>query len=158
MTSLLVMTFPDVAVAAQARETVRDLERRGLLKLEDAAVISRDASGATKVHNEVDRSIKIGAGVGAMVGLLLSFSFPLFGLAVGAGGGALTGKVLDRGLDKSFIAEVEAALQPGSSALALVLNSADPTALRAALEPLAGAIYETTLDPSLEAELRRALQ
>jgi uncharacterized membrane protein len=158
MANLLVMTFPDVAVATQAREIVRDLERRGLLSLEDAAVISRDAAGATTVNNEVDRSIKIGTGVGAMVGLLFSFSFPLLGLAIGAGGGALTAKMLDRGLDKSFITEVEAALQPGSSALALVLNSADPTALRAALEPLAGAIYETTLDPSLEEELRRALQ
>jgi uncharacterized membrane protein len=158
MTNLLVMTFPDVAGASEARETVRDLERRGLIKLEDTAVISRDASGATRVNNEVDRSIKIGAGVGAMVGLIFSFSFPLLGLAIGAGGGALTGKALDRGLDKSFIAEVEAALQPGTSALALVMNSADPTALRAALEPLAGAIYETTLDPSLEEELRRALQ
>jgi uncharacterized membrane protein len=158
MTNLLVMTFPDAAVASEARKTVRDLERRGLLSLEDAAVISRDASGATSVNNEVDRSIKIGAGVGAMVGLIFSFSFPLLGLAIGAGGGALTGRALDRGLDKSFIAEVEAALQPGTSALALVMNSADPTALRAALEPLAGAIYETTLDPSLEEELRRALQ
>lgn len=158
MTNLLVITFPTTDAAQRARDAVRGLERQGLVGLEDAAVISRDADGKTSTHNEIDRSVSIGAGAGAFVGLILSFGFPLLGLAVGAGGGALTGKALDRGLDKTFVEEVEGALQPGSSALCLVLTSASAPALRGALEPFEGKIYETTLDSDLTEELRRALQ
>ncbi len=158
MADLLVITFPTIDAAQQARATVRQLQQQGLIGLEDAAAISRDAEGRTKVHDEVDRSVGFGAAAGAMVGLILSFGFPFLGLAIGAGGGALTAKALDRGLDKSFIAEVERALPPTSSALALVITSVDATALRAALEPYAGTIYETTLDPELSDGLRRALE
>lgn len=158
MTNFLVIVFPDLASAQQARQAIRGLERQGLLALEDAAVMSRDTDGKTRIHNEADRSVKLGAGAGAAVGLVLSFGFPLLGLAIGAGGGALTAKLLDRGLDKKFVAGVERALQPGSSALALVITSAEPAALRGALEPFHGTLYETTLDPELATALRRALE
>lgn len=158
MTNLLVITFPDAESAQRARDAVRGLERQGLMKLEDAAVLSRDAEGKTHVHNEFDRSAAVGAGAGALVGLVLSFGFPLLGLALGAGGGALTAKALDRGLDKRFVGEVEAALQPGTSALAVVFTDANAAALRGALEPYEGRIYQTTIDPETAEQLRSALK
>jgi uncharacterized membrane protein len=158
MTQLLVVIFDEVETAKQARRAVQDLQRRGLTVIRDAAVVTRDAEGKTKVHNEIDGDVKIGAGVGAVVGLLLSFSFPLLGLALGVGGGALVGKLADRGLDSSFVREVEAELQPGSSALAVVLSDVSPEGLRAALEPFKGRVYETTLAPELADQLENVLK
>lgn len=158
MTQLLVMTFDELESAKQARRALNDLQKQRRVSVEDAAVISRDTSGKTHVHNEVDGDVKLGAGVGALVGLVLGFGFPLLGLALGAGGGALVGKLADRGLDTSFVREVEAALQPGASALAVVFTNADPAALRAALQPFGGRIYETTISPELADQLRSALK
>lgn len=158
MTQLLVVTFDDMATAQQARRAVHDLQKQEQASLLDAAVISRDADGQTHIHNEVDSDVKLGAGVGSVVGLVLSFGFPLLGLAVGAAGGALTGKLANRGLDKKFVHEVEQALQPGTSALAVVFADANPAALRAALDPFKGQIYQTTLDTETADQLRSALK
>lgn len=158
MSQLLVVIFDEAETAKEARRAVRGLQRSGLASVRDAAVITRDAEGKTSVDNEIDSDVKLGAGVGAMVGLVVSFAFPVLGLALGAGGGALVGKLADRGLDGSFVREVEAELRPGASALAVVFADAAPEGLRGALEPFKGRIFQTTLDPQVEAELERVLK
>jgi uncharacterized membrane protein len=158
MSNLIVMTFDSRDEASKVRQTLRDLERGGRLSLDDAAVIRKDADGRLAVDNEVDRGIKIGAVGGGLLGLLLSFMFPVLGIVIGAAGGALVGRMADLGIDQQFVKDVSTSLQPNSSALFVIVRDAAPDIVIAALEPYQGTLYHTTLDPTVEAEIRDALK
>jgi uncharacterized membrane protein len=157
MSNLIVLSFENSAEAGDARRALRRLEHEGLLDLEDAAVVGRTLDGTLHVDNEVSRSVKIGAFGGAFVGAILGFMFPLAGIVAGAAVGALGARWLDRGVDPGFVKDVSAALQPGTSALFLVVNAANRDATLAALRAFPGRVYHTTLDSEAEAALRDAL-
>jgi uncharacterized membrane protein len=94
-----------------------------------------------------------------VLGLLIgSVFFPLAGLLIGAIGGALVGKSVDQDIDKDVIKQVQADMQPGSSALFVVVREAEPAAAMGALRPYRGNIYETSFDDETEKELRRILK
>ena len=158
MSNLIVMTFNTRDEAGKVRQTLRELEHAGRMRLDDAAVIHKDAEGKLDVDNEVDRGVKTGAIGGGILGLVLSFFFPLAGLVVGAAGGALVGRMADLGIDPQFVEDVSASLQPNSSALFVIVRDADPTVAIAALRPYQGTLYHTTLEPAVEEELRNALK
>ena len=48
------------------------------------------------------------------------FLFPIAGIVLGAAGGALVGRLLDRGIDSGFVDEIKRDLKPGQSALFLL--------------------------------------
>ena len=158
MSNLIVMTFNARDEASKVRQTLREVEGAGRISLDDAAVIHKDAAGKLDVDNEVDRGVKTGAIGGGLLGLLLSFVFPLAGVIVGAAGGALVGRMADLGIDQQFVQDVSASLQPNNSALFVLVRDADPTVAIAALEPYQGTLYHTSLDPGVEEELRHALK
>ena len=113
MSQLIAVIFDSPDQAEQARAAIKQIQREGQLTLQDAATVELDSDGQLRVHNEVSRDVKWGAGLGGVFGAALTFIFPLAGLAVGAAGGALIGKLLDRGLDKKFVTEVGNALNTG---------------------------------------------
>jgi len=93
MSDLIVLTFDNMDEAGRMRETLREVEHRGNVKLSDTAVIVKDAEGKVHVRNQVSSGTKWGAVGGAVLGPLLFFLFPIAGIAVGAGLGALVGKL-----------------------------------------------------------------
>jgi uncharacterized membrane protein len=157
VSDLIVVTFDSVEDAKKLRADLRTLERDGTLGLNDAAVIEKDAEGKVHVHDEVDKSVVVGALAGGLLGAVLSFMFPLVGMVIGLGGGALVGKMVDMGVDKKFINDVTEALKPGSSALFFIVSGGVEAAL-AAVRPYRGTLYQTTLPSDLEAQLRDALE
>jgi uncharacterized membrane protein len=158
MASVTAVTFDDMEQGPKMREALKDLEKRGLLNLDDAAVIVRDENGKFKVHGQMDRGVKIGAVGGGVVGLLLaSIFFPIGGIVLGALAGAGIGAAANIGIDKKFVKDVEAAMPNSSSAIIIYARSADPSAVRAAVEPFKGKIFQTSLDGDAEAALHRAL-
>jgi uncharacterized membrane protein len=70
----------------------------------------------------------------------------------------VVGKLMDMGVDKNFIRDVTEALQPGNSALFVIVSDGDITAALAAIRPYKGTLYQTTLPSELETELRDALK
>jgi uncharacterized membrane protein len=141
------------------REALKGLQHQGLLSLDDSAVIVRDEDGKFKVHGEADRGVKVGAGAGALIGLLLgSIFFPIGGIVLGALAGAGVGAAFNVGIDKKFVKDLEAAMPNGSSAIILYARGGDPNAIRAVLEPYHGKIFQTTLESDAEETLRRALE
>lgn len=157
MSHLIVITFEGTETAGTVRETLANLQRQGLLRVLDAAVITKGADGTLEVNNELSRDVKAGAGWGALFGLLVGFLFPLAGLAVGAAGGAVVGSMLKRGVDPKFVEEVEQSLEPGSSALFFVADRLDATALRGALQNHQGKLLQTTLDDAAADQIRATL-
>ncbi len=158
MSDLIVMTFDSPDEASSVRQVLREGERAGRIRLDDAAVIVKDADGTIRVDNEIDRGVKMGAIGGGLLGLVLNFLFPIAGFVIGAAGGALVGRMLDLGIDQQFVQDVSESLQPNSSALFLIVRDADLTIVRSMLEPYRGTLHHTTFDPHVEDELRRALQ
>jgi uncharacterized membrane protein len=141
------------------RKALKEMERRGALSLDDAAVIAKDAEGKIHTKDEVDSGVGAGAIGGSLLGLLVGgLVFPIGGLLLGAAGGAIVGKMLDLGIEDKFIKEVGGSLPEGGSALFLLIKSADPTLALAALKPYRGKVLQTTLPPDAEEQLRRVLR
>jgi uncharacterized membrane protein len=159
MPNLVVMTFNDMDEAGEVLEALREEQHRHDISLDDSAVVIKGEDGSVKVDNEVDRGIKVGAIGGGLLGLLIGFLLggPIASLALGAIAGALGGDLANLGIDQRFINDVSAALEPGSSALFVMLRDVDPEATAATLAPFEGQIYYTTFPDDTEAELRRIL-
>jgi uncharacterized membrane protein len=159
MSNLIVITFDNEEEAGKVRDTVRQLQHQGLLSLDDSAVVVKDADGKVRVDNEIDRGIKVGAVGGGLIGLMLGFIFfPIGGLVLGTLGGALVGKMTDLGVDQKFVKDVQESMQPGTSAIFLIVRQADPNAALAALKPYKGTVYHTSLSTEAEESLRRVLK
>jgi uncharacterized membrane protein len=159
MAELVVITFDDMEQAEQVRERMRKGQHAGYISLDDSAVVVKDQNGKVHVKNEMDRGVKVGAVGGGFLGLLLgSIFFPLAGILVGVLGGAAVGAATRMGIDKAFIKEVSDDIQPGSSAIFLLVRDANPDIAIAALRDYQGTLYQTTLSPEAEENIRRALK
>jgi len=158
MSDLIVLTFDNVDEAGRVRESLREVEHRGHLALNDTAVIVKDAEGKVHVRNQVSSGTKWGAVGGAVLGPLLMFMFPIAGIAVGAGLGALVGKLFGTGVDQKFVKDVSQGLTPGSSAIFILVREGDADQVRAAIEPYKGTVYQTSVSTELEDQLKEALK
>ena len=159
MSHLIVLTFEDTEQAGQAFDALKKAQSGGHLKINDAAVIVKQASGKVEVKNQLDTGVKGGAVGGSVLGLLLAgLFFPLAGLAIGAIGGALVGKALDMGVDQKFVKDVTETLKPGSSALFVIGSSDEPSVVMGTLRPFQGTVYQATLSTEGFEALRDALK
>jgi uncharacterized membrane protein len=159
MSNILAITFNDENQALSVLKSLKSLANQDMLKLDDAAVIVKDAEGKIQVKNLTERNVKGGAVAVGLLGLLIGgLLFPVAGLALGAAGGALIGKSLGNGVDKQFVKDVQESLTPGSSAILFIVSHENTGILIAALEPYSGKIYQSSFDSDAEAEIRKALK
>ncbi|MDX1412623.1 MAG: DUF1269 domain-containing protein [Candidatus Promineifilaceae bacterium] len=159
MSNLIVVVFDDPEEAGQVRDTLKSVEHEGRLRLDDSAVVVKDAKGKIHVKNQMDRGVKVGAVTGGLLGLLLaSVFFPVAGIIVGAVAGGLIGSAAGLGISKSFVKEVSDSMTENSSALFIIVRDGDPDLAIAALRPYEGKILQTTLSPEDEETLQRALR
>lgn len=154
---LIVIAFDHFDDARAAMAGLRALEREGQIRFEDSAIVERDPDGTAHVKNEVSGTTETATAVGAVIGGLVTFAFPLAGIALGAAVGALVGRALDRGVSGAFVDEVKGTLRPGRSALFLMVKASNADATLAALRRYRGDVIQTTLDSEAEAALRGAL-
>ncbi len=157
MNQLIVIAFDHFDDARHAMANLRALERGGQIRFEDTAIVERDPDGTAHVKNEVSGTTETAAVAGALIGGLVTFVFPLAGIAIGAAVGAAIGASLDRGVSGSFVDEVKTTLRPGRSALFLVIKESYADATLAALREFRGDVIQTTLDSEAEDALRQAL-
>jgi uncharacterized membrane protein len=92
---------------------------------------------------------------GFLFGLL--FFVPVFGMAVGAGLGAIFGKIEKSGINKQFQQQVRDMLQPGTSALFVVVEKVTPDKAVEALSQYGGTVLKSSLSKETEHELQEAL-
>jgi uncharacterized membrane protein len=155
MGQLVVVAYKDEGTAEQARARLFQLQKQALIGLDDAVVVERRANGKVKVKqsmNLVGSTSLSGAFWGFLIGLI--FLAPGLGAIVGAASGALTGKLLDIGVDDRFIKEVGSAIAPGSSALFLLIHQVTPDKVLAEMKEFGGTIIQTNLSNDDEAALR----
>jgi uncharacterized membrane protein len=158
MSQLVVLGFDSEEQALEALKSLRQLEHDGRISFEDTAVVSHGLDGKFQVKNEASSTTETGAAVGAILGGFVTFLFPVAGIAIGALAGAGIGSLMDRGISGDFVKDVKAELEPGKSALFLLVKGADRAAALGVLRNFHGDVIQTTLDPDAEQAIRDALK
>jgi len=158
MSNMFVLKVADESVATQMLNTLKGLQDQRLIKVEDAAIVTRRADGKPKVRQANDL---VGAGAlgGAFWGLLIGLLFfvPIFGAAIGAGAGALMGKFSDLGINDEFVKQVGNSINPGASALFLLVRDAVVDKVLPQLKQFQFQVIQTSLSHEEEQRLRETL-
>ncbi|HEX5368554.1 MAG TPA: DUF1269 domain-containing protein [Dehalococcoidia bacterium] len=158
MSSLVVLAFPDQQGAARFSTDVQRMQKMNILALEDAAIVTRQPDGKARVK-QASNLVGAGAFGGAFWGMLIGLLFlaPWLGLAVGAMSGALAGKFSDIGIDDNFIKSVGQQIEPGTSAMFMMVASSTPDRV---LDEIRGRkeikVISTSLSKENEEKLREA--
>jgi uncharacterized membrane protein len=160
MATLVAIAYPDEVTAEAARQTVEGLEADLIIQADQVAAIRRDKDGkyhVTTTHGGA--SAGGGAVWGGFWGLLfgLIFFIPFFGLAIGAAFGALSGHFGEKAIDKEFQNQVRDKVQPGTSALFLIIEKATPDKAIDALKGYGGTVIKTSLSDEDTKKLQDAL-
>jgi uncharacterized membrane protein len=157
MSTMVVLTFKDETSAEQMRDKLVGLQKLELIKLSDAAVVMRQQDGKVKVKQAVSL---VGAGAlgGAFWGMLIGLLFwaPWLGLAIGAVAGAAGGALSDYGVDDKFIKEVGNKIEPGHSALFLLVERWTEDKVMDEIKDFDAEVLQTSLSKEDEAKLRAA--
>ena len=158
MAELIAIGYSDETTADAAADEARRLAQDLIIQPDAIAVITRDRDGSYHVHT-THHAVGGGAVWGMFWGFLfgLLFFIPVLGMAVGAGMGALMGKVSKSGVDKAFQDQVRGLIQPGTSALFLMVEKVTPDKAVEAMSKYGGTVLKTSLSKEGEAELQDAL-
>lgn len=152
---MTVWKFDHADGATKARDTLAELQKEGLIKIVDAAIVewepSRKKPKTQQLHNLAGAGALSGTFWGLLFGLI--FFMPLLGMVVGAATGALSGSLGDVGIDDDCIKRTRDAITPGTSALFLLSQQAvmDKVAERV---PRDGELIHTNLNSEEEQALR----
>ncbi len=157
MSDLVVLTFKTETGAKEMEDTLLSLQKQELIRLEDAAYVVRRQDGKVKVKQAVSL---VGAGAlgGAFWGMLIGLLFwaPWLGLAIGAASGAIAGHFSDVGIDDDFIKEVGNKIEPGQSALFLLIAKWTEDKVMAQIDQFDASVLRTSLSEEDEAKLKDA--
>src|SRR5215831_7086644 len=167
MSDLIVVAFQGEDTADQVLNKLMALQKEHLIDLEDACVVVRDRNGNVHLKQAVNLIGEGALGGGpwgalwrTLVGLL--FLNPLLGFvtgaAMGAGAGAMAGALADYGIDDDFIRSLGSTIEPGSSALFILVRRATLDKVLPELRPFGGTVLRTSLSNEQEERLRQALQ
>jgi len=164
--------MPDIVVVGfkdryKADEALISLEKKEfIIDLEDAAVVVRNSSGEIKIKQTQNLAI---AGIpstmirGGFWGLLIGLLFitPLTRSTLGSPAGyslnSMSEKFYRVGIDDNFINELISMIQPGTSALFLLLKKGMVDEVLKELGVFKGKILRTILAEENEAMLRQAM-
>jgi uncharacterized membrane protein len=157
MSDLIVIGFPDEFKADEVLIDLRRLELDYLIDLEDAAIVVRNKNGKVKVKQSQEL-ITSGALSGGIWGLLIGMLFlhPLLGI-FGAAVGALSGALTDIGIDDDFIRDLGNTIEPGTSAIFILVRKSTPDKVLEDLSKFEGKVLRTSLSHEDEAKLQAAL-
>jgi len=158
MSTLVVIGYNEIHKAEEVRLTLVKLQREYLIDLEDAVAVTKDAKGKIKLHQTVNLTAA-GATSGGFWGMLIGLMFlnPLLGLAVGASAGAVSGALVDLGINDQFMKDLAATLTPNSSALFVLVSKSTPDKVLDEVKGTGGTILKTSLSHEDESRLQAAL-
>jgi uncharacterized membrane protein len=158
MATLVAIGYPDETTATAASLEADRLAKDLIIQPDAIAVIIRDREGkyhVTTNHHPVGGGATWGMFWGLLFGML--FFIPILGMAVGAGLGALTGKLTKNAINKEFQDRIREELQPGTSALFLIVEAVTPDKAVDALSKFGGTVIKSSLSKEAEENLQDAL-
>jgi len=158
---VVAIVFDKATRADEALLALTHVQLEGGIEMADAVIVAKSGAGRTFVRQTVDvtpgKAAVGGMWLGTFVGLL--FGGPLGGAVVGAASGALYAKLVDIGLDDGWVKQMAEWIDPGTSALLLLLN--DPNVRDEALRELSrfdGRVVSTDFPDEVRQALQDALE
>lgn len=161
MSDLIVIGYQDENTAGKVWDELVRLERDYLVDLEDAAIVRRDSRGKLRITTPAHHAVAWGTLSGVFWGTLIGLVFllplaPLVGVAGGLMGSAL-GAATNLGIKDDFRQRVNDLVQPGTSAIFVVVRKATPDKFLEALRPYGGTVLQSSLPHDAEQQLMKAL-
>lgn len=156
-TELLVLAYNKESTAPKALQTLQRLVEEGQISLRNAAALVKNKDGRVFAKEMGDIDLKQGALFGAIVGGLIGLVGGPVGAVVGAVAGATTGGVaahaIDFGFPDDYLTDLQASLQPGSSALIVLVEKSWIDKIIQGLAQFDGHIIRHVLKEDLAAHL-----
>ena len=160
MSDLIVIGYPDEDTAEKVWNELVKLQADYLVDLEDAAIIRRDQrenfTSPPRRTTPWPGDLSAGCSEDHHRPAVL---FPLFPLTAAAGGvmGAALGAARDLGIKDEFEQRVQDLVQPGTSAILVIVRKVTPDKFLDALRPYGGTVLQTSLTSDAEQGLMKAL-
>jgi uncharacterized membrane protein len=161
MATLIAITYDKEQTGFDALNKLAELSKLQLITLADAAVAVKDQKGKVKVKQTLENQIAGSSAVwGGFWGLLIGLLFlaPIFWGLFGALMGYIFGKAGDVGIDDKFIKQVGDSLDPGESALFMLVVEATADKVLDEMSAFGGEVYQTSLSKEDEEKLKKALE
>jgi uncharacterized membrane protein len=155
---LVAIVFDKPSRATEVLVNLLHLQEEGALRLGDAVVIAKDASGRAKIHETVDITPSKGALMGGWWGLFAALLVGPLAIAGGAAVGALYGKLVDKGLADDWVKQMAEWLDAGRSALLLLVTVEDKAEVLRELGRYDGEVVTTDFPEPVKRELEEALR
>jgi uncharacterized membrane protein len=158
MPDLIAIGYPDTTTAVKAMDEVGHLAQELVIQPDAVAAVIRNDDGKFRTitnQHEVGAGATWGMFWGMLFGLL--FFVPIFGMAFGAAFGALGGKLAKSSISKEFQEQVRDQMQPGTSALFMIVEQMTTDKALAGLSQFGGTVLKTSLSDEDQAEIQEAL-
>jgi uncharacterized membrane protein len=147
------ITFGNKSTAAEALKELCQWHKSGVVKVFSAAVLVKDKQGKVSIKETQDvdasRGGLFGAIVGGLIGLVGGAPGAIVRAVAGADMGGVAARLIDFGFPHESLHDLQDSLQPGSSALVLVI---EPLRIYGVVEDLAhwgGRLFRYTLKTGL---------
>jgi uncharacterized membrane protein len=152
----VVAAFQDEKAAQKALEALKQGQRDGVIRVEQAAVIQKTPDGVLHIKETSDMGPAKGAFVGALlgagVGLLLG---PVGWMAAGGAGlGALAAELRDSGFNDARLNQFGESLTPGSSAIIALVEQTSVERVKDFIAGKAVAVVNLTIAEDISNRLR----
>ncbi|MEM1130400.1 MAG: DUF1269 domain-containing protein [Pseudomonadota bacterium] len=157
MSDLIAIVFPSEEKAEEVRASLIEMTKEHLLELGDAAIAVKGADGV-KLNQMVNLTAS-GAAGGGFWGLLIGLIFmnPLLGVAAGAAGGAIAGRLTDIGVNDNFMKDLGEGVREGEAVLFVLVNKVTGDKVLERLDGVGGRVLQTSLNHDAEERLKEAL-
>jgi uncharacterized membrane protein len=161
--TLVGISFPDVFRAQEFLTATTGLAAKQSLKIADAVIVVKDDEGRTTVRETVDPqplpTAMSGAVWAGLLGLVLGGPVGwVAGMAIGAGAGAATAKVVDLGIPDEWVQWFRDAVRPGTATVALLLTELHEGPLVEEVKRFAGGhLVYANLEPAALRRIQDAL-
>jgi uncharacterized membrane protein len=153
---LIVAAFQDERAAKEALNALKEAQRQKLIKINNAAVLHKDAKGRLHIKETADMGGGKGAAIGGVAGAaigLIAGPVLLVPAAVGALVGGLSAKLRDSGFSDARLKALGAHLAPGSSAIVAVVEHRWVAEVKQAMAEAGADLFAEEIGADISAQL-----
>jgi len=147
MENVLVAVFDTESRAREASDALDALSDANTIGVNAGAIVTKSAAGSITVsgaHRPAPEGALGATAIGTLIGMLAG---PV-GLAIGAATGVVVGAgadVLDMKVERDFLADVERALEPGTSAVVAQIYEEETGPVNERMAALGGVVFRRAL-------------